>query len=31
MAGEAQRFWWTFCAFVVADIALIAFVLWVLK
>ena len=29
--GEAKRFWWTLAAFIAADIALIAVVLWMLK
>lgn len=28
---ESRRFWWTFAAFMAADIAVIAVVLWVVK
>lgn len=29
--GEARRFWWTLAVFFAADIALIGFILWVVK
>jgi len=31
MQVEAKRFWWTFAVFCAADIALISFLLWVVK